>query len=262
MRDESTKKKTGKPRIARSHDGFIRSATIRWDKVESRDVYPWTLPVFRNMVDLPLHPHMTIFVGENGSGKSTIMEGIAEAAGINSEGGSRNHSFATTEHRSPVAPYLRLVRGTRREQTEFFLRGESLYNVLTAYQNMPLDQPEPFRFLHYKSHGEGFLRLVMERFGNNGLYFLDEPESALSPQNLLTLICRMHQLAEAGSQFIIATHSPIIMAYPDALVYQLNSEGLSPVNYRETEHYRITKRFLEDPESFLRSMLDHEKGNG
>jgi predicted ATPase len=235
---------------------LIRTIDIKWEKVADRAVYPWSLPVFRNFEPLELDPRITIFVGENGSGKSTLLEGIAEAVGINSEGGSRNHNFATTQHFSPVAKCLRVVRGARRPQTEFFLRAESFYNVSTAYEEMPIECPEPLRDLHFSSHGEGFLRIAMERFGPGGLYLLDEPESALSPQNLLKLMVRMNELIGQGSQFIVATHSPILMAFPNARIYSLSDEGIAPIDYRDTSHFQITKRFINDPESFLRKLLE------
>ncbi len=235
---------------------LVRTIDIKWEKVADRAAYPWSLPVFRNFEPLELDPRITIFVGENGSGKSTLLEGIAEAVGINSEGGSRNHNFATTLHRSPIADFLRIVRGARRPKTEFFLRAESFYNVSTAYEEMPPDVPEPFRDIHLSSHGEGFLRIAMERFGPGGLYLLDEPEAALSPQTLLTLMARMNELIKQDSQFIVATHSPILMAFPNARIYSLTDEGIAPIGYRETSHFQVTKRFINDPESFLRKLLE------
>lgn len=253
--------KTKSPAIASRADErmnqLIRTVDIKWDRIADRTVYPWSLPVFRNFEPIELDPRVTIFVGENGSGKSTLIEGIAEAIGINSEGGSRNHNFATTQHRSPIAEWLRVVRGARRPQTDFFLRAESFYNVSTAYEEMPINCPEPFRDIHLASHGEAFIRIVTERFGPNGLYLLDEPESALSPQNLLTLMLRVHELIAQGSQFILATHSPLLMAYPHARVYQLDpAGGIVRADYRETPHFQITKRFINDPESFLRKLLE------
>lgn len=234
--------------------GFLRAVDIKWEKVEDRSVFPWRLPFLRDFRELELHPGMNVFVGENGSGKSTLLEGIGEAVGINSEGGSRQHSFATTEHRSPLAACLRIVRGARREKTEFFLRAESFYNVTSNYESF--GPPEPFRDLHSCSHGESFLRIVRERFGPQGLYLLDEPESALSPLNQTVLIQRMRDLIKQGSQFLIATHSPLLMAYPGAAVFAITPEGLRRIDFRETSHFRIAKRFADDPEGFLRELLE------
>ncbi len=241
--------------------GFLRHIEIKWEKVENRQVFPWSLPIFQNVERLELHPAITIVIGENGMGKSTLVEGIAEAIGINSEGGTRNHSFQTTKHLSPVAPFMRVARGIRREKTEFFLRAESLYNVATSYEKMRDDPFSPetlLHDLHVQSHGESFLKVVLQRFGPHGLYILDEPESALSPQNQLTLLARMRQLINEGSQFIMATHSPMLMAYPGAIIYQLSPNGIEEIDYRESAHFRISKRFVSDPETFLEKLFKEE----
>lgn len=237
-------------------DAFVRKVAVKWEHVPDRAKYPRSLPVFRDFDEILLNPNVTMFVGENGSGKSTLIEGVAEATGLNTEGGSSNHSFATTEHRSPVADSLRIIRGSRRPKTDFFLRGESFFNVASSYEEMgKIDPRAKFTDLHFSSHGEGFLRIIRERFGPNGLYFFDEPESALSPKSLLLLMQRMKELIGQGSQFIVATHSPILMAYPGATVYGLNELGIRPIDYRETSHYTITKQFLSDPEAAIRELL-------
>ena len=206
---------------------------------------------------------VTFLVGENGSGKSTLLEAIAVACGFNPEGGTRNFRFATRETHSELGEYLTPVRkGYHRDG--FFLRAESFYNVASNIDEMDeggglgakvIDSYGGVS-LHRQSHGESFLALVKNRFGGEGLYLLDEPEAALSPSRLLTLLCEVHRLVEHDSQLIIATHSPILMAYPDARLYQLGEEGIQTVDYQETEHYQLTKRFLDEPERMLHYLLN------
>ena len=206
---------------------------------------------------------VTFLVGENGSGKSTLLEAIAVACGFNPEGGTRNFRFATRETHSELGEYLTPVRkGYHRDG--FFLRAESFYNVASNIDEMDeggglgakvIDSYGGVS-LHRQSHGESFLALVKNRFGGEGLYLLDEPEAALSPSRLLTLLCEVHRLVEHGSQLIIATHSPILMTYPNARLYQLGEEGIQTVDYQETEHYQLTKRFLDEPERMLHYLLN------
>ena len=233
---------------------YIRNVQMRWERVPDPGCYPWNLPFFKGFEVLEFNQPVTFFVGENGTGKSTLLEGIAEAYGMNTEGGGRNFNFSTTSHRSPVAPALKLVRSYRRTKTDFYLRAESMYNVLTEYENMA-PWREPLHYLHKISHGEGFLELLKKRFGPEGFYMMDEPESALSPQNQLTLLCHIARLVRGGSQFIIATHSPILMAYPSATIISLSEHGMQPIAYRDTSHYILSRRILEDPESYMAHLL-------
>ncbi len=206
---------------------------------------------------------VTFLVGENGSGKSTLLEAVAVACGFNAEGGTRNFNFSTRATHSELGALLTPIR-RRYPRDGFFLRAESFYNVATNIDEM--DEAPSFSppvidsyggvSLHQQSHGESFLALVTNRFGGQGLYLLDEPEAALSPARLLTLLCEMRRLEEADSQLIIATHSPILMAYPGARIYALTSSGVEAVSYRETEHYRLTRRFLEDPDGMLRMLFE------
>lgn len=206
---------------------------------------------------------VTFLVGENGAGKSTLLEAIAVACGFNPEGGTRNFSFSTRATHSVLGEYLTPGR-KRYPEDGFFLRAESFYNVATNIDEM--DEVLSFSprlvesyggvSLHQQSHGESFLALVQNRFGGHGLYLLDEPEAALSPSRLLTLLGEMHQLVRSDSQLIIATHSPILMAYPDARIYELNREGIRMTAYKETEHYQLTKQFLDAPERMLRYLLE------
>lgn len=214
---------------------------------------------------LALDVPVTFLVGENGSGKSTILEAIAVAGGFNPEGGTRNFTFSTRDTHSHLGEYLTLAR-CRYPKDGFFLRAESFYNVASNIDEMDNEPSFSARIidsyggvsLHAQSHGESFLALVQNRFGGHGLYLLDEPEAALSPARQLTLLGQMDVLVKEDSQLIIATHSPILMAYPGARIYLLDGEGIRQVDYRETEHYQLTRRFLEDPDRMLRYLLKEE----
>jgi predicted ATPase len=217
----------------------------------------------RALDTLELHPKITFLVGENGSGKSTLMEAIAVALGFNAEGGSRNFNFSTHASHSELHAHLRIARGFRKPRTGFFLRAESFYNVATAIQRMD-EEPDPAppiiasyggKSLHAQSHGESFMALLIHRFGGNGLYLLDEPEAALSPQRQLAVLSRLHDLVKEESQFVIATHSPILMAYPDAWIYQCDGEGIRRIAYAETEHFQVTRDFLANPQRMLDILL-------
>jgi predicted ATPase len=208
------------------------------------------------MQQVELHPKMTFFIGENGSGKSTLLEAIAVALGFNPEGGTRNFNFATRRSHSELHDYLRIVRGVTRPRDGFFLRAESFFNVATNIDDLGVTDSYGFRSLHEQSHGESFLALMTHRFGGKGLYILDEPEAALSPQRQLAVLSLMHDLILDTSQFIIATHSPILMAYPDAWIYQCGKGGITRVTYEDTEHYQITRDFLLNPKRMLKVLLE------
>ena len=235
-------------------EGFIRSVRLARDEVPDLGKYPFDIPAIAALDELKLDPGLTILVGENGSGKSTLLEAIAVAARFNAEGGTRNFSFATRPSESELHRYLRLVRGARREKTGFFLRAESFYNVATAGEGIGYG----WGVVHQKSHGESFLWLLENKFQPNGLYLLDEPEAALSPQRQLSALAIIHRLLNTGSQFVMATHSPILLAYPGALIYRLDGEGITPTAYEETEHYSITRAFLQNPARFFKTLLSDE----
>jgi len=193
-------------------------------------------------------------VGENGSGKSTMLEAIAVANGLNAEGGSRNMVFSTRESHSELYRIIRLRRYHALIPDAWFMRAESLFNVATEIDNLGVQSSYGSRSLHEQSHGEAFMSLVENRF-SQGLYFLDEPEAALSPQRQLEFLVLMHRLIQKDSQLVIATHSPIIMSYPDALIYSFGEKGVHAVAYQDTEHYRVTRSFLESPERMLSHLL-------
>lgn len=246
------------------HDAFIRSFQLLRDKIPEPLRYPFCLPVFQDLTELELHPRVTFFVGENGSGKSTILEAIAVARGFNPEGGTFNFTFSSRASHSELYRYIRLIKGSRRLRDGFFLRAESFFNLATAIEALDSEGMGPpvinsygGRSLHEQSHGESFFAAMQNRFGGNGLYILDEPEAALSPGRQMALLSRLHQLVNLNSQFIIATHSPILLAYPDAVIYQLaaGAPGLQRVAYEETEHYMVTRQFLNNYPKMLDILL-------
>ncbi|KYF84368.1 AAA family ATPase [Sorangium cellulosum] len=236
--------------------GFIRSVQLLRERVEDFSRYPFSIPAVRALEELALDPKVTFLVGENGSGKSTLIEALALLAGFNAEGGSKSFNFATRRSESELHAAMRLVRGARREKNGFFLRAESFFNVATQVDELGATQFYGGTSLHEQSHGESFLALVKHRFKPESLFFLDEPEAALSPARQLTLLAHMHELVERGrSQFIIATHSPIVLAYPGATIYRLSEDGIAEVAYEETEHFALTRDFLLHRERFFRELF-------
>src|SRR5438876_2831536 len=242
----------------RADDLFVRALVLKQDEVESFDAYPFSIPAIRHLDELRLNSAVTLFAGENGSGKSTLVEAIAVAAGFNPEGGSRSVTVSTRASHSVLNKYVRLVRSTRRPRTGFFLRAESFFNVATYIEELR-DRAITNAYggaLHEKSHGESFISLVTNRFGPNGLYIFDDPEAALSLRGNLALIRRMHDLVADGSQFIISTHSPILLGYPGATIYVLSDAGIVETRYEDTEVVELTRSFLDDRDQFLRHLFE------
>ena len=237
--------------------GWIRSVRLERDDIVDETVHPFDLPAVQALDELALDPGVTLLVGENGSGKSTLVEAIAVAAGFNAEGGSRNFSFATRDSTSPLHRHLRLVRAPGRPATGFFLRAESFFNVASQVEGLGPEIAKVYgdRSLHEQSHGESFLSLVLHRFTDHGLYVMDEPEAALSPRGCLALLAAMHDLVVAGSQFVVATHSPLLMAYPGATILELDDDGITEVAYDDLAHVQLYRSFLDAPERFLRQLL-------
>ena len=245
---------------------YISRITLQRDKVEDFERYPFALPAVRELDQLDMHPKVTYFVGENGSGKSTLLEAIAVGMGFNAEGGTRNFNFGTRRSHSDLHEYLRIAKGFRKPRDGFFLRAESFFNVATEIENLDAE-PAPAppviasyggNSLHEQSHGESFLALITNRFGGKGLYILDEPEAALSPQRQLAVMSLIHDLVLDDSQFIIATHSPILMAYPEAWIYRCGREGIDKVDYEDTEHYQVTRDFLANPQRMLKTLFERD----
>ncbi|AOT71460.1 AAA family ATPase [Geosporobacter ferrireducens] len=245
---------------------YLRSIQLHKEKIDSYDRYPFSLPVIKNISNLEFHPKVTFIVGENGTGKSTILEAIAVAYGFNPEGGTKNFNFVSRASHSKLYDYIRLVKGIKKPADGFFLRAESFYNLATTIEELDngiggprvIDSYGGYS-LHEQSHGESFFAVFMNRFRGNGLYILDEPEAALSPLRQMSMISRIHQLVGQQAQFIIATHSPIIMAYPDALIYEITDESFKKVKYEETENYVVMKSFLNNTEKMLDILMNEKE---
>lgn len=243
-------------------------SSVALDAPIKDDSYLKSIPAVRFLLrggQLEFNKSVTFLVGENGTGKSTLIEAVAIAYGFNPEGGSRNFNFST--NRSHSALWESLVLSKRRfSEDGFFLRAESFYNVasnIDELDRIPAGAPSIISgyggvSLHKQSHGESFLSLVQNRFGGKGLYILDEPEAALSPMRLLTLLSEIDRLVKLDSQFIIATHSPILMAYPDAEILELSADGIKSVQLEETEHFKVSRAFFQDPQRLIDRLINEE----
>jgi predicted ATPase len=244
---------------------YLLQATLLRERIPPDRPFPYSLPAFRDFVDMAFHPKITFFIGENGSGKSTLLEAIAVGIGLNPEGGSRNFNFATRASHSRMHEALRLSMAPRHMADSYFLRAESFYNVATEIERLDQGGGGPRIIasygnisLHAQSHGESFFALFRNRFRDNGLYLMDEPEAALSPSRQLQCLAFLHDYCNRGCQFVIATHSPVIMAYPDATIYAFGDGGIRQVAYTETEHYLVTRGFLSNPKRMLKELLTGE----
>lgn len=236
----------------------MNGAFVRGIKLASQysvDAYPYSIPAVRDIEQVNFTNHVTFLVGENGTGKSTIVEAIAAAGGFNAEGGTKNYNFSSEDTTSALADTITLVRGTKREKYGYFLRAESFYTTANYADGGTAGPPLLFdgKRIHEQSHGEAFLAIVKEF--RPGLFIFDEPESALSPQRLLHLMTAIHELVKQGSQFIIATHSPILLAYPDANIYELSTKGINAVIYDDVGHVKLTCDFLRNPSSFTHKLF-------
>lgn len=233
---------------------YIKRLQLRIDLIKSYNRFPLNLPIIKNLQELQFHPNVTYIVGENGMGKSTLLEGIAIALGFNPEGGTKNFNFASFDSHSDLDQYLRIAKGAYQAQDSFFFRAESYYNLASNIEEMDAAPGRGGKIidsfggksLHQQSHGESFFAAFTNRFRGKGLYILDEPEAALSPLRQLSMLVRIHELIEQESQFIISTHSPILMAYPDATILQLTEKGMCETKLENTDHYAIMKQFFDD----------------
>jgi predicted ATPase len=213
--------------------------------------YPFDIPAVANLNKLSFHPDVTFIIGENGTGKSTIIEAIAIAMGFGPEGGTRNVRFATADTVSELYKNLKISKSFKKPIDYYFLRAESFYNVATYMDSTGYLGGYGNKSLHHRSHGESFMATLTRKLRGNGFYIFDEPEAALSPTRQMSAITAIHDLVLNGSQFIIATHSPILLAYPNSKIVQLDGEGLCEVQYEETEHYKVTRDFLNKYEQMI-----------
>lgn len=228
---------------------FIREIRIDWDTVDTGS-YLHKIDSIRSCSELLFEKNVTFFVGENGSGKSTLLEAIAVAFGFNAEGGTVNYRFSTYDDVSPLSSSVTLIKGFRRPKTGYFFRAETFFNVATVSMMEYMGNN-----YHNKSHGESFLDFI-QGFDTTGLYIIDEPEAALSPQRQLTLLRHIYESAQDGSQFIIATHSPIILGCPDASILSFDDGKIKECQYEDTSSYQVTKTFLCRKDLILRELLD------
>lgn len=243
---------------------FVTSLSL--DLPEGDRDYPFDIPAIRQVgkKGLDFHEHCTFLVGENGTGKSTILEAVADRMRFSAKGGVRNLGF-DAEGGPEIFSVFRVAKTSARPMDGFFLRAESFFNFATELDELEQDQwtrngyfSYGGKSLHEQSHGESFFSLFLNRFGDQSLYILDEPEAALSPSRQLAFLVRLHDLVQAHCQFVIATHSPIILAYPESWIYQLDQDGFSRIDYEDTEHFQLTRRFLEDPKRMLRQLLSED----
>ena len=232
---------------------FIRTIFIDWTLIGD-DSYLREIEALKDLKTLDFNSNVTFFVGENGSGKSTLLEAMAIASGFNPEGGTKNYSFSTYDSHSELYDAVRVVRGSRKARWGYFLRAESFYNVATMEERYADEGHESQKY-HEKSHGESFLALAQNQLRPGGLYFFDEPEAALSPQRQLTLLTEIYNCAAGGSQFIIATHSPILLGMPGAEILSFDSGVIHPCEYEDTESYQVTEMFINDRKRLLDRLL-------
>lgn len=235
---------------------FVTSLAIDWAGVPCRNTYPFDVPAIASLVALNLAQPVTFFCGENGTGKSTLLEALSIAYGLNPEGGTRNYTFSVHDGHSELCDHVRLLKGIYRPRDSFFVRSDTLFNLISEMDALE-DDLRYFggRSLHHRSHGEGMLALVSRRFGGNGFYVLDEPETGLSQLGQVALLAEIMRLADAGSQLIIATHSPILLSAPGAVIYQFDDE-VREVDLRQTMEWDALNRFLHDPEHMLAEFLE------
>ena len=233
---------------------FIQGVLFEWNEIEPNS-YIRTIESLRDVEKIEFQSPVSLFVGENGTGKSTLLEAIAVALGFNPEGGTKNYVFSTYDSHSELCDAIRIAKGYRKEKWGYFLRAESFYNVATQEEKYA-DIAHPSMQYHKKSHGESFLDLAQDNIKSNGLYLLDEPEAALSPQRQLTLLTQIYKCANDGAQFIIATHSPILLGIPNAQIFCFDNGKIHTCTYEETDSYKITEMFINNRQSLLQKLLD------
>lgn len=233
---------------------FIQKISIDWTKI-STSSYLRKIDAIKNMNTLAFNKPITFFVGENGSGKSTLLEAIAVAYGFNPEGGTKNYHFSTYDSHSELCNAIIITKGIHRPKCGYFLRAESFYNVATKEEEYA-DIAHPSEKYHERSHGESFLTIVQNYMRANGVYIFDEPEAALSPQRQLTLLIDIYKCSKEGAQFIIATHSPILLGIPNADIYSFDDGEIHLCEYEETDSYIVTEMFINDRNNLLHKLLD------
>jgi predicted ATPase len=234
---------------------FINQLKLKNRETINVNEYPYSLSIIQHLEKILFKKSVTFIVGENGSGKSTFLEALALHIGLNAEGGNQNMRFVTRDSHSDLFNNLIVSKGIIAPKEKYFLRAESFYNVASAIDDYEVQDSYGGKSLHNQSHGEAFFSVFMKKFKGNGLYILDEPEAALSPTRQMSLLTRMNDLINTNSQFIIATHSPIIMSFPNATIYNISNNEILEVNYEETEHFQITKMYLNNYSQMIKELL-------
>lgn len=237
------------------NEQIIQGIRLSLSQIEEES-YIRQIKAFQNTTQLTFTKPITFFVGENGSGKSTLLQAMAVASHFNPEGGTRNYHFSTYHSITQLDQAISLIKGVRKEKWGYYLKAESFYNVATMEEDYALGKSEHY---HEMSHGESFLSLIQKEFCENGLYFLDEIEAVLSPQRQFTLMAEIERYAKKGAQFFIVSHSPLLLALPDADIYQFDDRGIYLCPYEETESYQITKMFMENRTMMLKYLLEKEE---
>ena len=234
---------------------YLQEISLQKNLIQSFQEYPFNIPWIKTLNNLKFHKDVTFIIGENGSGKSTLIEGIALSLGFGIEGGTKNVQTKTHNNASSLNEYIKLVNSYKKPEDYYFLRAESFYNVATYMEQISYLKSYGGKSLHQLSHGESFMTTLTNKLKGKGLYIFDEPEAALSPTRQLSALVAINQLVRDNSQFIIATHSPILLAYPNSVIYELNSNEIKKVDYKDTEHFRITKQFLNNPEKMIEILI-------
>ncbi len=238
---------------------YLVSCELLREKIEDVNQYPFHLNAIQHLNELEFHENVTFLVWENGTGKSTLIEALAVAMRFNPEWGSKNINFSTQSTHSNLSDYLRVAKWIIMPRDGYFLRAESFYNVASNIDELEAELPGiqanyGWKSLHEQSHWESFLSLFMHRLVGNWLYILDEPEAALSPQRQMALLVRMNELVKQKSQFVIATHSPILLSYPNAKIIQISEDWFEEIKYKDTQHFDLYKTFLDNPEYMLKKL--------
>lgn len=243
---------------------FIQAVSIDWSKIPEHS-YLREISALQSFEELEFPEHITFFAGENGTGKSTLLEAIAVAYGFNAEGGTRNYRFSTYDDVSELSRAIRMKKGFRRPRSSYFFRAESFFNVASQaeeYRDGTNKEIYYARYggksLHEQSHGESFLS-YFQSFDQEGLFLMDEPEAALSPQRQLSLFIQMAKMAQRGSQFLVATHSPILLGIPDARILSFDNGSIRPCRYEDTESYQVTELFINNREILTQRLLEEDR---
>lgn len=244
---------------------FLKKISLLADSMP-KSSYPFSILALKNLRELELTNKVTFFIGENGSGKSTLLEAIADKCGFHTAGGGKNNYYEVHSANSDLGDYIRLS-WMPKITNGFFLRAESFYHFATYQDELESDKLTRTNYRAYggkslleQSHGESFLALFQNRFNGQAIYLLDEPEAALSPQRQLAFIRILYDLAEyEDCQFIIATHSPILLGYPNASILSFDDGEIKEIQYEDTEHYQLTKYFLQHRERMLSELLKDDE---